>query len=271
VTTDAAGPGGTDEALIRRIAHMLDLADDTRNFEGERESSREMAFRLMARLGIDEALVRSRGLANAMSDPITVMSILIPPPFSDVQANWFGMVAETMGCKAVINRERVTHRRWTPTGQRVQYQKRSGPATLRLFGRKSVVERAIRLVRSLNVQCIYALAQFQGQPGVDRTFRRSYVAGFGAACRARMAEINGEELATMNSQDADRYALVRQGDAALIDAAVHAECGELKPLRQRLSSDLGWACGESDGRDADLGHARLGTDRVAIGNRAESV
>lgn len=268
MTTEHDTPGGTgisEDEWLRKISAILDRADDPANHEGERESSRAMAFRLMSRLGIDEALVR--GTKAAPSDPITMMETTLPPPFSDTQALWLGGVAEVLGCKAIISRDYNTRSRKNPRGGRVRYRSSTGPSTLRLFGRQSVLERAMRLVTSLNIQVIYSLAQFQGRPGVNRAFRRAYIVGFAETCRDRLREIHDQELDNTAPADAQKYALVRIDDDKLIADAIRAMFGDdLPPLQHSLSSRAGQYAGHLDGLEADLGHARLGHDRIAIGS-----
>ena len=257
---------------IRLVAQLLDVAEDTRCSEGEREMHRYRAFTIMARRNIDEALVRGFDAKAAASDPFTTESVELPPPFSDVQALHFGLVAETLGCKSVINRERVTYSRWNDRSQSFgQYTISKGPAVLRLFGRRSVVQRAAQLVRSLNIQCVYALAQTHGVAGVDRAYRRAFVIGFGHTCRERMTAIMGEQKAAMTPADASRYALVLASDADLLDAFVARECPDMFEIRQAYSSRAGLRAGAEEGRNADIGQARVGTDRVALGTKAHLV
>lgn len=255
----------TEDRDIQRIAALLNLAQNA-GTEGEREAALHHAMRWMSRRGIDEALVRGVDVNARTHDPMVMQSMVLPPPFSDVKANWFGAVAEVLGCQAVIFRDRATQRRRNRDREHVTYLKRVGPATLRLYGRASVVSRAMDLVRSLDIQCMFSLAaqpDCGGSPG--RAFRRAYVAGFGQTCRDRMRAIVGEQTEAMTSGDAERYALVRQSDAAQVEAMVRRECGDLDAPKMRMSSAHGWSAGSLDAQRAELGQARLGTDRVAIG------
>lgn len=245
-----------DPKWVGRIAKLLAMAEDPGATEAEAQAHQAMALRLMTQKGIEEALVRGHNPA-AIDDPLVMVTIEIPPPFSDAQANMFGRVAELMGCSVVVHRmtnvNRATKRTTTV-----------GPRTLRLIGRQSLTQDAIILVRSLNIQCLTGLARNEGY---TRAYRRAYVFGFGAGCIERLEAIKSDEISHLDTPDADRYALVVQDDKAKAQALLRQQFPDLSQGRAlTFSSHAGREAGLRDGLRADLGQRRVGESRSAIGS-----
>ena len=230
----------TDTGRLDRIRKLLAKAEAAGVTTAEAEALTAKAAELMARYGIDRALLAA---ARPETDQPADRIITIPSPWAAVHAHLLAGVASAMRCKCVL--PGVGH------GARVH-----------VFGYASDIERAEVLYTSLLVQMHHALAAARPpeQARSVRAWRRSWLLGF---CTAVVARVRAAE------QRAARHAAAATGStgpgqAALVLASREQVAGRraaaVYPLTRKSKvtyTGTGYRDGYAKGTQADIGTARL--------------
>ena len=225
--------------LLDRVRKLLAKAEDEACTPDEAEALTRKAAELMARYGIDRALL---GAARPETDRPADRVVTLPNPWAAVKGHLLAGLAAAMRCQCVlVNRAdgRVAH----------------------VFGYASDLKRADILFTSLLVQMARALAQ-QAVPaagGGARAWRRSWMLGY---CAAVVARVRAAEEAAVAS--APPAAEAGGGSAALVLAdrsltvrlQVTAAYPRLKKKRVTYSGG-GYGAGYREGQKADIGGAKL--------------
>src|SRR6185312_16845167 len=164
-------PANTVDAdLLDRVRKLLAKAEDEGCSPAEAEALTAKAAELMARYGIDRALL---GALHPETDKPADRVFTLANPWGDVKRHLLAGLATALRCQCV--------------------QTRSAEGTrLHVFGYTSDLERADILFTSLLVQMARALAKqaVPGAGGEARAWRRSWMLGYAAAVvtRVRAAE-----------------------------------------------------------------------------------
>jgi hypothetical protein len=147
-------PHGT---LLERVRKLLAMAEGDGVTQAEAEAFTEKAAGLMARYGIDRALLAA---ARPDTDKPANRLIDVPNPWADVRAHLLAGLVTAMRCQCVLLP--VT------SGKRVH-----------VFGYDSDLERAEMLYTSLLIQMAHGLAAAQVPPTArsTRAWRRSWLLG----------------------------------------------------------------------------------------------
>ena len=159
-----------DADLLDRVRKLLAKAEDEGCSPAEAEALTAKATELMARYGIDRALL---GALRPETDRPADRVFTLDNPWGDVKRHLLAGLATALRCQCV--------------------QTRSAEGTrLHVFGYTSDLERADILFTSLLVQMARALAKqaVPGQGGEARAWRRSWMLGYATAVvtRVRAAE-----------------------------------------------------------------------------------
>ena len=228
----------TGDPLLGRVRKLLAKAEDPACTPAEAAAFTAKATELIAKYGVDQAL-----LAGARPDPVGDRIVTVEPPYARDKAGLLATVALALRCRVV-------------------HLDRRGATRSHLFGHGPDLERVELLFTSLLVQAAHGLATAAVPRGEHpAAFRRSWLAGFTEAVRARLRDSErsaadaapGAELVL-----ADRTALVeRRRDE------VYPRLARPGPRRLRGS---GHARGYAEGRRANLGlDAHLGaTERPGL-------
>ncbi len=239
-----AEPSGT---LLERVRKLLAKAEGDGVTPAEAEALTEKAATLMAKYGIDRALLAA---ARPGTDRPDNRLIDVPNPWADVRAHLLAGLVTAMRCQCVLLPAR--------SGKRVH-----------VFGYHSDLERAEMLYTSLLVQMAHGLAVAAVPPAARsvRAWRRSWLLGYTSAVITRVRA--AEERAASDADSA------RDGDGpstALVLAdrslVVRRHCEEAYPVTRKLRitySGNGYSSGYAEGERADIGSRRL-----RPGNRALS-
>jgi hypothetical protein len=229
--------------LLDRVRKLLAKAEDEGCSPAEAEALTAKATDLMARYGIDRALL---GAIRPETDRPTDRVFTLVNPWGDVKRQLLAGLATAMRCQCVQTR--------TAEGMR-----------LHVFGYRSDLERADILFTSLLVQMARALA---GQPvpgtgGEARAWRRSWMLGYCSAVvtRVRAAEEAAVTSATSAGTDAtagdgQRAALVLADRSLVVRRQVAAAYPRLRKARVTYSGN-GYGAGYREGQRADIGGAKL--------------
>jgi hypothetical protein len=227
--------------LLDRVRKLLAKAEDEGCSPAEAEALTAKAAELMARYGIDRALL---GALHPETDRPQDRVFTLDNPWGDVKRHLLAGLATALRCQCVLTRaESVTR--------------------VHVFGYTSDLERADILFTSLLVQMARALAR-QPAPGTGggaRAWRRSWMLGY---CSAVVARVRTAEEAATASADSGAAADASSPSAALVLAdrslvvrrQVSAAYPRLRKSRVTYSGG-GYGDGYAEGQKADIGGAKL--------------
>jgi len=223
--------------LLDRVRKLLAKAEDEGCSAAEAEALTAKAAELMARYGIDRALL---GALHPETDKPGDRVFTLANPWGDVKRHLLAGLATALRCQCVQTRSEQGTR-------------------LHVFGYSSDLERADILFTSLLVQMARALAQ-QAVPGAGaRAWRRSWMLGY---CAAVVARVRAAEEAAASAPAADAgaggssAALVLADRSLVVRRRVAAAYPRLRKSRVTYSGN-GYGAGYREGQKADIGGAKL--------------
>ena len=228
--------------LLDRVRKLLAKAEDEGCTPEEAEALTAKAAELMARYGIDRALL---GALRPETDRPADRKFRFEAPWADVKAHLLAALATALRCQCV------------------QTQTEDGPR-LHVFGYSSDLERAEILFTSLLVQMARALAK-QAVPAYGnsaKAWRRSWMLGYCAAVVARVRAAEEEAVAAAGADpdaaaDVGTSAAVVLADRSLtVRLQVSAAYPRLKKKRVTYSGS-GYGDGYREGQKADIGGGKL--------------
>jgi hypothetical protein len=231
----------TEERRLSKIRKLLALAEDPSATPAESAAFTEKAMALMARHGIDEAL-----LSADANRPGRVVNrrLAMPAPYARDKATLAASIAMALRCKAIL----------LTSGKDV---------VLQIFGFESDVRHVDALFSSLLVQAAHELAITPiPSPEHPAAFRRSWWVGFALAVNARLEQANraaeaqaerSHQSSTAGTSDTPSVALVLANRADEIDDAVAEVYPKVQRGRQRRLSGGGRAEGYRSGQRVDMG------------------
>lgn len=232
-----------DADLLDRVRKLLAKAEDEGCSPAEAEALTAKAAELMARYGIDRALL---GALRPETDRPADRVFTLANPWGDVKRHLLAGLATALRCQCV--------------------QTRSDQGTrLHVFGYMSDLERADILFTSLLVQMARALAReaVPGYGGEARAWRRSWMLGYAAAvvARVRAAEETAVASASAGADGAEgangqSAALVLADRSLVVRRQVSAAYPRLRKTRVTYSGG-GYGDGYREGQKADIGGQKL--------------
>lgn len=241
MTTTAEAP----ERLLDRVRKLLAKAEAEGVTAAEAQALTAKAAELMAKYGIDRALLAAR---QPETDRPGSRIVEIYNPWARVQAHLLCGLAAALRCQCILLPSRA--------GQRVH-----------IFGYASDLERADVLYTSVLIQMWHGLAgaSVPGEAASVRAWRRSWLLGFAAAviARVRAAEQNAERSAAAGPAGAGSpgAALVLADRALVIRQHVATAYPVTRTARVTYSGS-GYGDGYAQGRRADIGAGRVSGRRA---------
>jgi Protein of unknown function (DUF2786) len=232
-----------DTDLLDRVRKLLAKAEDEGCTPAEAEALTAKAAELMARYGIDRALL---GALHPETDKPADRVFTLANPWGDVKRHLLAGLAMALRCQCVQTR--------SPDGTR-----------LHVFGYASDLERADILFTSLLVQMARALARqaVPGYGGEARAWRRSWMLGY---CTAVVTRVRAAEEAAVASAaggapgaaaaGGQPAALVLADRSLVVRRQVTAAYPRLRKTRVTYSGG-GYGDGYREGEKADIGGAKL--------------
>ncbi|MFJ6196729.1 DUF2786 domain-containing protein [Micromonospora sp. NPDC092111] len=217
------------EAMLSKVRKLLAQAEDPACTPAEAAAFTAKATELIARYGVDRALLAARDPAT---DPVGDRVVDVVAPYARDKAGLLAAVADPLRCRCVRRHEG------------------SGFA-MHLFGFASDLERVDLLFTSLLVQAAHGLAGTVVPPGEHpAAFRRSWLAGF--------ARVVGERLRTAETvaaaeRDASSVALVLADRSDRVARRVAEVYPRLRTAPTRRLAGSGFHAGAAAGQRADLG------------------
>jgi hypothetical protein len=235
-------PLGTDApgALLERVRKLLAKAEAEGVTPAEAEALTAKAAELMARYGIDRALLAA---AQPQTDRPASKLIDVYNPWSAVKAHLLSGLATAIRCTCVQLPRAV-----------------EGGTRIHIFGYASDLERADILYTSLLIQMAHGLIATDVPAGVRsvRAWRRSWLLGYTSAVvgRVQAAEARAAQTAGQQHTGGPSTALVLADRADVI----RGECARAYPHTRRMRvtyTGNGYRDGYTEGQRADVGAARL--------------
>jgi len=237
----------SDDVPLDRIRKLLAKAEARGVTPAEAEALTGKAAELMARYGIDRALLAAtRPETDQPADRI----ITIGNPWAEVHAHLLCGIAAAMRCKCILP--------GAASGARVH-----------IFGYASDIERVEVLYTSLLLQMHHGLAVARTPEAIRsvRAWRRSWLLGFATAATARVrtAEQRAADQAAAEpaASGTPAAALVLVSRQQVITR--RAETAYPVTRRARVTySGTGYRDGYAQGTQADIGTTRLTKPRASI-------
>ena len=224
--------------LLARVRKLLAKAEDPACTPAEAEAFTAKATELIARYGVDQALLAA---ADPGRDPIGDRVVALDPPYALDKAGLLETVATRLRCRTV---------RW-----------KARPAIqVHVFGHASDLERVDVLFTSLLVQAAHGLAAAP-VPAREHAaaFRRSWLVGFTGAIGQRLWE--AERAAAAEAPEPSTALVLVHRDDRVKQRVADTYPSLGRAPRRRLGGG-GLHHGYAAGRAADLGGPRLGPGRI---------
>jgi Protein of unknown function (DUF2786) len=230
----------TSNPLLARVRKLLAKAEAEGTTPDEAQALTAKAAELMARYGIDRALLAAQ---QPETDQPTNRKINVDNPWTRVQSHLLCGLASAMRCQCVI-------------------LPRSGPGSrIHIFGYASDIERTDVLYTSLLIQMWHGLAaaEVPSWARSQRAWRRSWLLGFTSAvvARVRAAEQRAAAQAEHDhTSSGPGTQLVLADRAQVIERALATAYPATRKTRMTYSGS-GYGAGYAQGQQADLGTERL--------------
>jgi len=228
------------DPLLARVRKLLAKAEDAGVTPEEAQALTAKAAELMAKYGIDRALLAAR---RPETDRPADRVIDVDNPWARVQAHLLCGLASALRCQCVI-------------------LARTGPGSrIHVFGYSSDIERTDVLYTSLLVQMWQglAVAQVPSWTRSPRAWRRSWLLGFATAVvtRVRAAEEAATRQATAPAAGSGSQTALVLADRALV---IRHNIKQAYPVTRKSHmtySGNGYGAGYTQGQRADIGTVRL--------------
>jgi hypothetical protein len=233
------------DRLLERVRKLLAKAEADGVTVEEAQALTAKAAELMAKYGIDRALLAAR---RPETDKPDNRILEIYNPWARVQAHLLCGLAAALRCQCILLPARE--------GQRVH-----------VFGYASDIERADVLYTSVLVQMWHGLVAAQVPARADnvRAWRRSWLLGYSAAVigKVRAAEERAEQTASSAETDGgpSRAALVLADRSMVIRHTVARAYPTTRTARVTYTGS-GYGAGYAQGKRADIGTGRVGRRRT---------
>jgi hypothetical protein len=242
----------TPAGLLERVRKLLAKAEAEGVTVAEAEALTAKAAALMARYGIDRALLAA---AQPQTDTPADRMIDVPNPWAQVKAHLLGGLASALRCSCV----------------QLPRTREGAGTRIHIFGYLSDLERTEILYTSLLVQMAHGLIAAPLPAGVRsvRAWRRSWLLGYTSAVVARVAAAEDRAAAA-----ADREQTAGGKSTALVLAdrslVIRRQCQQAYPATRTLRvtyTGTGYRDGYAEGQRADVGTTRLKGTAPALGGR----
>ncbi|MDX3525104.1 DUF2786 domain-containing protein [Streptomyces sp. ID05-39B] len=235
---------------LAKIKALLAKAEDPASSPEEAEAYFGRAADLMAKYGIDQALLAE---AQPSTDEITSQSFDIKGKYVPDRAALLFSITHALGAQNVY---------WTLTdsadGKR--YRK------IEVYAHRSTLDRIEMLFSTLQLQALNGMKKARPQYGESLTaYRKSWMAGFSSVVRKRLAQ--AEETAIQEARQQAGGAsteLVLVKREAAVERFFKQAHPKLKAAPRRRLTGSGWRDGKAAGERASLGGREVGGTRKSL-------
>ncbi|MGN9803070.1 DUF2786 domain-containing protein [Micromonospora sp. L32] len=217
------------EAMLSKVRKLLAKAEDPACTPAESAAFTAKATELIARYGVDRALLAARDPAT---DLVGDRVVDVVAPYARDKAGLLAAVADPLRCRCVR-------------------RARGDGFALHLFGFASDLERVDLLFTSLLVQAAHGLSGTAVPAGEHpAAFRRSWLAGFARVVGERL---RAAEAGAVAERDGPSVALVLADRSDRVARRVTEVYPRLRTAPVRRLAGTGFGAGAEAGRRADLG------------------
>jgi len=233
----------TPDRLLDRVRKLLAKAENEGVTAAEAQALTAKAAELMAKYGIDRALLAA---TRPDTDRPDNRIVEIWNPWARVQAHLLCGLAAALRCQCILLP--------AGSGQRVH-----------VFGYASDIERADVLYTSVLIQMWHGLAgaEVPADAYSVRAWRRSWLLGFATAviARVRSAEQRAERTATQAADGQTSRAALVLADRSLVIRRNVAQAYPRTRTARVTYTGSGYSDGYEQGKRADIGTGRVGGKR----------
>ncbi|MFG2056569.1 DUF2786 domain-containing protein [Micromonospora sp. NPDC048930] len=217
------------EAMLSKVRKLLAQAEDPACTPAESAAFMAKATELIARYGVDRALLAAREPAT---DPVGDRVVEVVAPYARDKAGLLAAVADPLRCRCVRRRQ-------------------GAGFAMHLFGFASDLERVELLFTSLLVQAAHGLAGAAVPAGEHpAAFRRTWLAGFAYVVAERL---RAAEAGAVAEAGAPSMALVLADRSDRVQRRLAEVYPRLRTAPIRRLAGTGFGSGAEAGRRADLG------------------
>ena len=234
------------EAKLAIIRKLLAQAEDAAASPAEAETFTAKAAELMARYGVDRAMLTDR---DESADVIGDRTIVLDPPYALDKFELISGVARALGLRVV---------------RRIEYLGTGKQFSAVLFGYGSDLERSEILFTSLLVQAAHGLAAARVPSWENKAaYRRAWLVGFAATVHRRLAaaENRAKQEATAANPppgpSGRSVELVLADRKRIVDHRFEEAFPDLRTAAPRVLRGSGHHDGRLAGDRADLGGPRV--------------
>jgi hypothetical protein len=232
------------DRLLDRVRKLLAKAEAEGVTPPEAEALTAKAAELMAKYGIDRALLAAQ---RPETDKPDSRLVDIYNPWGRVRAHLLCGLASALRC------------------QPIQVTSDEGTLRVHIFGYASDLERTDLLYTSVLIQMWHGLvaAEVPGRVRNVRAWRRSWLLGFAAAvtARVRAAEERAERSASGAAGPSHSNAALVLADRSLVIRRNLAQAYPRTRTARTTYTGSGYGDGYAQGRRADIGTGRVGPQR----------
>jgi hypothetical protein len=247
--TEERDVNDVDNGKLKKIRALLDMAEGEGLSIEAAENYRLKAYELMAKYGIEQALLDAAKPAG--SDKPADRIINLDNPWSMEKVRLMNGLAHAMGCELI-------HLGRSETGGR----------RVHVFGHESDLQRMDILFTSLVLQIFRELARTPvPHYETPRAFRRSWILGFAdkVSARVREAEQRARDEVTPKTTDGRSTALVLADRKDMVTRAFENAYPRRRNGGRTTMKGRGYGAGAAAGARADIGGTRIdGGARNAI-------
>jgi len=234
----------TDLSKLTRIRALLDNAESyaQQGNNDAAESYRNKAISLMARHGIEEAMLSARH----HRDEVPVQRrVDLPRPYPQDKAALLNAITQALGARAIRF-----------TGQEPH---------MILVGFDSDLDRVELLYTSLLIQAFAELARTPLPHDTNRvSFTKSWLAGFATVVGSRIEDAEARARGEYAAENGVGTEIVVRDRSQRVESTYAQLFPQRRTTRRSVGSGVGYLRGRDAGQRADIGARKVSTTRRAI-------
>lgn len=232
--------------MLEKVKKLLNKAEDPACTTFEAEALNDKAAELIARYGIEAAMLTKDDPAK--TEKMVSLRMKFDSPYSNQKLNLAYAIAKAFRCQAIVLREL------------------DKSAILRVIGYQSDVRRTEFLFNHLAIQAqIGMVLADSDKPAHEhaKAWRTSWYGGFIISVRERLEAMERKVVNEATTGDPGTALMVADRSAQ-----VKNMFDQLYPKTRKLKSagsrGTGWGSGADSGNRADIGHGRIGNTNKAL-------